>query len=259
MTLRRIASISSAALLALAGVARAGGDDRYSINPDYPVRMEDAFPLDKGEAYVGLSSRYIEGSDGHGVTQLQPEVAVGLLDGLDLHVLSPILVGGGEEERTGSGNINLNLQYLALEQHEGDWWPSIAVEGDLIAPTGIRADGLDTAIQVIATQTLSWSPTYDAVHLNLTWTHNAAPDGDTERDDGYTAILGYSRRVLPDTVLLADVVWERTLEKDEAGQLAEVGVIQSLGEHVDLTAGVGIGLGDDAPDYTVTVGVLIQQ
>lgn len=244
------------ALLAVAVSAR-GADDRYSVENDFPLRMEDAFPLDPGEAYVKLVTRYSHGPDGGDETLVQPEVAIGILPHTDLHISQQYLIG--PDDRGGSGDTNINVQTLLLEQKQGDWWPSLAVEGDVILPTGVGSDGLDTTLELVATQTLTWSPTYDAIHVNLFWNHNAAPDGETERDDGYAAILGYSRRVAPDTVLLADVLWEQTLDKDDAGQQVEVGVIQSFGEHVQLSAGVGVGLGDDAPDFTATVGVIFEK
>lgn len=249
---------AAVALLSLAAVVHAAGDDdRYSVENDFPLRVEDAFPLEPGEAYLKLVTRYSHGPDGGDETLVQPEIALGILPHTDLHVALPYLIG--PDDRTGSGVTNVNVQTLLLEQKQGDWWPSVAVEGDLLLPTGVGSEGLDTTLELVATQTLTWSPAYDAVHVNLFWTHNAGADAETERDDAYTAILGYSRRVAPDTVVLADVLWERTTSKDDAGQLAEIGVIQQFGEHVQLSAALGVGLGDDAPDFSATVGVILEK
>lgn len=241
-----------AALLVLSSLARAD-DDRYSIDADFPVRIEDAFPVETGGGYLKLIGRYAESTDGHGTTEVQPELAVGVAPRLDVHVFAPFLIGG--DDRTGSGSVTVNAQYLALEQHEGDWWPSVGVELGAEFPTGVNAHGVDPSVELALTQTLSWAPAFDAIHANLIWTHNAAADDETERDDGYLAIVGYSRRIAPDTVVIADAFWERTLAKDEAGQGAEVGVIEQLSENVLIAAAVGVGLGDDADRFTATVGV----
>ena len=246
-------TLALAALLSSATFARADAE-RYSIDPDFPVRMEDAFPVGHGDGYVKVIGRYAHADDGTDTTTIQPEVAYGFAPNFDVHVLSPQIIGDGS--RTGSGDVNVNVQWLFLEQKQGDWFPSLALEGDVIAPSGTHSEGLDTILQLNATQTLSWSPAFDALHLNLTWTHNAAAASD-QRDDGYNVIVGYSRRVFDDTVLLADVLWEQTLSDHASGETVEIGVIQSVGEHVLLTAGVGVGV-DDSPDFTATVGIIVK-
>ena len=251
-----VGSIVASLAFGATSACAADTSERYSIDPDFPVRVEDAFPVGYKDAYVKLITRYSNNLDGTDTTTIQPEVAYGFAPNFDVHVISPYLIGDGS--RSGSGDFNVNVQYLALEQKEGDWWPSVAIEGDVIVPSGVHSDGLDTIVQVIATQTLSWAPAFDAIHVDLTWTHNAIASHPEERDDGYNAILGFSRRIGDDTVLITDVLWERTLSQGSEAETAEIGVIQSVGEYVLLSAGVGVGLGDDAADYTATVGIIIK-
>ena len=58
---------------------------------------------------------------------------------------------------------------------------------------------------------------------------------------------------------MGDVVWERLLTDHGAGQEGEVGLIQELGEHVKVAGGVGFSLGDDEPDYTATLAIIISR
>lgn len=234
--------------------------ERPGLDPDFPVRVEDAYPSKCGDAYLKLSSRYSDLPTGVDQTLIQPELAWGFAPNLDVHISSPIFISNSEASRTGSGDVNANVQWLFHDQHEGEWIPAMAVEGDLIFPTGGQNNtGLDTTVQFIATETLYWAPSFDSIHLNLTWMRNAdaAP---LQREVAYNAILGYSRRIAPETVLIADVLWEETFVKHAAGETAEIGVIQKLGDHIQLAAGVGIGLGDDdAANYTATVGIIISK
>lgn len=255
---RGLIAVALLAAFALPQMARAADpSERYPLDPDFPVRMEDAYPSKEGSLYFKFASRYTENANGTGTTNLQPEIAWGFAKDLDLHVLVPNYIGDGD--LTGSGDANANVQWMFHEQHQGDWCPSLAVEGDLILPTGGRNnDGLDTAVQFIATDTLSWAPSFDALHLNLTWTRNAA-DGIGERDDRYNVIFGYSRRIADNAIFTTDVFWEQQLAVHSAGQMAEAGLIQQLNDHVQLAAGVGVSLGDDAPDYTATLGIIISR
>ena len=253
-TLVAIACLSTSFALTATPAGAAGASERYGIDPDFPVRIEDAYPLDYGKTFFKLSSRFAQAENGSDTTLIQPEVAWGFAPNFDVHVLSPNFVGDGD--RAGSGDINVNVQWLPFPEVEGKWYPAVAIEGDLIAPTGSNSDGVDTVLQLNMTKTLAWAPSFDAVHVNLTWTHNFE-DEPTQRDDGYNAIVGYSRRILDDTVLIADFVWEQTLTKHAAANTFELGFIQQVGEHVQLSAGAGVGVGDDSPDYTVTVGVII--
>ncbi|MGN6505000.1 MAG: transporter [Tepidisphaeraceae bacterium] len=239
----------------LSSIAQAAGTDtRYNLDPDFPVRVEDAFPTGYNTVYAKFISRFAEAQNGTDITTLQPEVAWGFAPNLDLHLSAPFYVGDGN--RDGSGNINANVQWMFLEQHEGDWFPSIAVEGDAIFPSGLHANGVDTILQLNATETLTWAPSFDEVHLNLTWNHNFEA-GDGDRSDYYNVILGYSRRIFDKTVLIGDVLWEQQVAHDTNDQIAELGLIQKLTDNIQISGGMGVGLGDSAPNYTATVGIII--
>ena len=150
-----------------AALARADANQRPKLDPDFPVRFEDAYPVGFNDAYLKFVSRFVEETDGTSVVQLTPEVAYGFAPHLDVHLNETYDVGDGP--RTGSGDTNLNVQYLFNEEKEGEWLPAVAVEGDAIFPTGVGSDGVDTILQVISTKTITWAPTWDEVHLNLTW------------------------------------------------------------------------------------------
>ncbi|HEX8324982.1 MAG TPA: transporter [Tepidisphaeraceae bacterium] len=248
--------VRSAALVLVVWItpAVAGSGERPSLDPEFPVRVEDAYPVSFGDAYLKFSGRYAHDAAGTDTTLLQPEVAYGLTENVDLHLTFPYLIS--DADRTGSGDLNLNAQWLVLPEQQGQWWPAVALETNVILPTGVRSDGLDLVGQITLTKTLAWAPTWDSVHLNLVYRRNFIPNAD-ERDDAYNVVLGYGRRVLDDTTLVTDVFWEKTLEAHTNQYVAEIGLIQELGDHLQIAAGVGVGLGDDSPDFTATLGLII--
>ena len=239
-----------------ASFARADANERPSVESDFPLRMEDAHPVDFGSGYAKLVGRYTQQADATDLTLVQPEIAYGFAPNFDVHLLSPVLLGDGD--RTGSGDLTLNAQWLFLDEKPADWWPAMAIEADVTFPTGVGSDGLDVAGELAVSKTLVRAPTWDSVHLNVTYSQNFVPAAD-ERREAFDVIVGYSRRVLDDTVFLADVFWERTTDEHESMQVVEVGLVQEIGEHVRIAGGIGVGLGDDSPDFTATIGVLVEK
>ena len=249
------ASLLSAIALSVTPMAFAGSNERPSVDQDFPLRMEDARPVDYQSGYVKLIGRYAHEADATDLTLIQPEIAYGFAPNFDVHLFTNVLVGDGD--RGGSGDLTLNGQWLFHDENPGDPWPALAIEADVIFPTGVGSDGIDVGGQLSLTKTLVRAPTWDSLHLNLTYTHNFIPAAD-ERQEAYNAILGYSRQIMSETTFLTDVVWERTADEHVATYIAEIGLIQEIGEHVRVAGGIGVGLGDDSPDFTATIGIIVE-
>ena len=256
LTSTRALSLIAGVVAIATQITRAAANERPSIDADFPLRMEDAHPVDLHSGYAKLIGRYTRQADATDLTLIQPEIAYGFAQDFDVHLLSPLLIGDGD--RTGSGDLSLDAQWLFLDETPADWWPAMAIEAEVTFPTGVGSDGLDVGAQLNVSKTLVWAPTWDSLHLNVSYTHNFVPAADERREE-FDVLLGYSRRVLDDTTFLADVFWERTTEEHDSMQVAEVGLIQEIGDHVRVAGGIGVGIGDDSPDFTATVGVMVEK
>jgi hypothetical protein len=157
----------------------------------------------------------------------------------------------GEASRSGSGDIeveglyNFNTETLYL--------PALALEAGGIIPTGKDSDGFDTTLKFLLTKSISKTGT-DRVHLNAAWLHNAAPLED-EREHRYRLIAGYSRRIAPDWVILADFVRQTEREKDEDSNIAELGFRWQLTPLTVLSFGAGAGIGRESPKVRGIIGI----
>lgn len=107
-------------------------------------------------------------------------------------------------------------------------------------------------IVVRAECTTNLSSLLHGVHLNVSWKHNteAAPD---EREDYYVAAVGYSRRITPDTMLVTDVVCEEEKEAGKTANPVALGIRHQVTPLTVVAAGAGTGLGDESPDFRVSL------
>ncbi len=237
----------------------AGGQGRpdapeppYSISSDLPLRFEDAEPTGYRRLQVQFATIYDRTHDGRDRYRFEPQLKYGVAPQVDVHVLSPLL--GGNDGRTGSGDLQVNGQWEFLLERPGSPWPALAVQGQLELPTGRDAAGVDPSVKFIATKTISAAYGHDELHVNVNYAYDAGPAGGDRRSTLF-ALLGYSRRLTDRTVLVADYVWEQRSRRDEDWHRLEAGLVYELSEHLRVAAGVGTGLGGDAPSVSGTVGV----
>ena len=93
--------------------------------------------------------------------------------------------------------------------------------------------------------------------MNAAWTNNAEAEDD-ERDDMYKFVIGYDRRLNADTVLILDYVREQEKEKNEEINLVEAGIRCQLTPLTVIAAGAGAGIGEDSPDFRITLAFSIR-
>jgi hypothetical protein len=243
--------IGSAALAVCATVAapRAFAGDPYNLELGLPVTVIDTAP-GTGLQFQ-LFARYDRTSDSRDQTLLSPQLQWGFAQDWHLEVQSPYIVG--DADRTGSGDIQVGLFWNFFKEPQNSPLPSLAVHGLLIAPTGVGSDGLDTELELVATKTLTGAPSQDEVHANVRWDHNSVPASD-ERQDRFTFVAGYSRRLAEQTILVADFVREQQQTRGEESNVVEVGVLQGFGENAVFSVGLGAGIGDDSPNFRAIVG-----
>jgi hypothetical protein len=238
-----------AALLAVAAPA-ASASDVYDLQRNFPLGVEDTTTADQGSVQVQASARYERTSDGEDQLTLEPQLQYGVLPNLQLELSYPIIAG--DADRTGSGDLTFAALYIFLQEENAR--PALAVRAQVELPTGVGSDGLDTDIRVILTKTINEGPSQDRIHLNVDWLHNAAAAQD-ERSNAFVGVVGYSRKLSERTVFLADLVREEQEQEGLDSTILEGGVLHQLNDKITLAAGVGAGIGEDSPDFRITVGV----
>ena len=158
----------------------------------------------------------------------------------------PLLFGSAD--RTGSGNLADGCEMEVPERVR--LAASGRGRGLVVAPTGRDSDGVDTALKVLATKSLGGRVSH-RMHANLIVEHNAdaAP---AERTHRRAAVIGYDRRVTPDLMVVADLVYAQARERGEADRLVEVGARYRVASDV-LGFGLGRGLGSSQTDWRLLV------
>jgi hypothetical protein len=254
MRLSRLSNMLAGLAVAIAGplgvaVPPAQAADHVNLEEEIPVQVEDAYPIPyRGREFQGLL-RYERTADDKDRFRFEPRLEVGIAPNWQVRLSAPFLVGSAE--KTGSGDVgleafyNFNTESLRL--------PAFALSSRFDFPTGPDTEGVDTTVKFIATKSLGESSLLQRLHLNLSWTHNAGRLP-TERRDRFAGVLGYSQRVGPDTILVADFVREQEREKDKTANILEGGIRHQLDPLTVLAIGVGAGVGPDSPDVRITLG-----
>lgn len=241
--------------LAMFGLSgqRATGADHSTIERGLPLRIESAYPLSFRGRELQLSTQYALTDDSEDQLRLEPRVEIGVLPNTELKIGAPFLLGEADDRGSGDlqieGLYNFNQETISL--------PAMSVSLALDVPSGRRSEGVDTTLSMLFTKTLNTghrTEGFDQVHLNLSWTHNFQ-SLDDERSDAFEIVAGYSRRLTPDLMLVADIVRTWELERATESTLIEGGFRYQFDPLTVLSGGVGFGIGDESPDVLVTVGL----
>lgn len=223
--------------------------DHSNLEEGLPTQVEDAYPIQyQGRELQGIF-RYERTSDGENQFVLEPRLEYGVTRNAQISISAPAILG--DADRTGSGNIrltglyNLNTESLST--------PALAIAGGVEFPTGVDSAGVDTELKVIATKTLGTGAGLDRVHFNGSWLHNAQPQSE-ERSDRYALVVGYSRRLGPDTILVADFVRQQEMKRDENSNTLELGARRQLNPRTVLSVGAEAGIAEQSPDFGLTLG-----
>lgn len=221
--------------------------DHDNLEEGFPTAVEDAYPVAYKAKEFQLQGRY-ERENGNKFT-LKPGLEYGFARNWQAKIDVPFHLGSAD--KTGSGNIGVGALYNFNQESLST--PAFALAAHADIPTGRNARGVDTEFKFIATKTLGHSMLLHRLHLNLIYHRNAAPRA-TERSNHYSAIVGYSRRLGPDTMLVTNFVYEQEKEAGKTSNILELGFRRQLTPLRVLSLGVGAGLNKDAPDFRLTAG-----
>jgi Putative MetA-pathway of phenol degradation len=222
--------------------------DHENLEEGLPAQVEDAYPTAFRNREVQGVFSYDRTRDDKDRFSLEPRIELGIAPNTQFTIRAPFYLGNAD--KTGSGDIGLSALYNFNTECLTAPAFAIAAEGDI--PTGRDSRGFDTMLKLMATKTISRAGS-DRVHLNLEWIHNAGLD-ESEREHRYVAILGYSRRLTADTILVADFVRQEERQKSEDSNVLELGVRWQLTPLTLVSFGAGAGIGRESPLARATLG-----
>jgi len=246
----RAVAIAVVLLLSMAVAQPCRAQAVHNLERGLPLEVQDTAPTDTGKVSLQMSAVNEPGDSPETSDRftLQPTIQWGFAENAHLSITSPYYLGD-ESVQGGSGDIYVGMLYNFLA--EGHYMPGVAVLGEVVAPTGVGSDGLDTALTFIASKQINNWPSEDRFDLNIRWDHNSIA-GTDERKDRFEYVIGYSRKITDKSVLVLDFFRREELTEKQESNVLEAGILYQLSQRVTVGLGVGTGIGDESPTSRIS-------
>jgi hypothetical protein len=247
-------AVAAAAVMAAAlWPAIAAAQAVHNLERNLPLEVMDTSATDTGKVQL-QGSAVNELSDTSDKFTLQPSVQWGAAENMHLLAYSQFFTADDDAMETGSGDTFFGFFYNFLG--EGRFLPGMAAQAEMVAPTGEDSEGLDTAFTFVASKQVTRQPTEDRFHFNLRWDHNSE-SSPGEREDRFTYVAGYSRKVTDKAVLVLDFFRREELQAGQESNVLEIGMLYQLSQRTVIGAGLGTGIGDDSPDTRFSISLQV--
>jgi hypothetical protein len=223
--------------LLLFGLSTFSYADVMNLNEFMPTRMEDAAVTNQNQVELQGSVDY---EDDEKQFIFRPNLRWGAYKRVQVEYTSDF-ISAPKGSETGSGAQTIGAQWNFNDQD--NWVPSLAIEPQVIFPSGKDAHGADTSIKAILTYTLAGTIT-DPVgqfHLNYRW-YNNADNQLEENKTGELFLLGYAHKISPHSSLLLDFVNEQTAFSSQVQNDVELGWIHEFCETVNIGLGAALDI-----------------
>lgn len=221
--------------------------DHLNLEEGLPTEVEDAYPLPYKGREIQNVLKYERNGDADQIL-IEPRFEYGIAPNTQVRLSVPFSFGDGVNDIQDVGLevfYNFNAESLTL--------PAFAMSVSAAFPTGSDSSGVDPTVKLLATKTIG-NTFMERLHVNVGYTHNFDADV-MERDDRFSAVVGYSRRLNSDTMLVSDVVYEQDDEIDEDSIIVELGIRHQINPQTVFSVGAGAGFTPDSPDFRLTVGI----
>jgi len=243
--------------VAFAGaIPAAAQTDYYNTDQGRPIRVEDAFPVERHAFELQLAPLRLERAAG-GVYrwEVEPEIAYGILPGAQIEVGLPLVAIDGPDGERGQGLAGVAVAALYNLNVETTYLPAFAVAGEVLIPAGeFGPDRAYPSVKGIATRTFRFA----RFHLNGQYTFGDEPGAGEDAGEASRWMAGLAvDRALPLRSLLitADLFAEQPLH-DAADPVwtAEAGFRFQTSPQFALDAGLGRQLNGDERAWYLTFG-----
>jgi hypothetical protein len=248
MSFRYLAPIAGLALLPRVAAAQI---DYRNLDDDRPVRVEDAYPVER-YAFELLLPHSVSRSGGVTLHATVLELAWGVLRDAQVGVKAPLAASNAPGASTGLSGVRAFALYNF--NTESPWLPALSVRGDLHLPVG-SLGGDQTRAEIKAIATRSFGRT--RLHLNVA--RGIGAEGDEPAVEGaprWWAGAAIDRTLFRQSVLLvAEVYALRDRRGAELEVTSGLGLRWQLSPTFVLDAGVSRRLSTSGPDIAVTAGL----
>ena len=252
--------------------------DYYNTDAGRPVRVEDAYPVERYAFEAQVAPLRLERTDAGGYHwEIEPELAYGIFPRTQIEIGLPLAFREGEAAGDEFGLAGVDVSVLHNLNVETRTLPAFAVAADVLVPVGNFApDRVYPSLKGIATRTFSFA----RIHVNGQYTFGSAPaapfpsgpscsggaDECAPLTSAQAADVGEASRwmagvavdktfPLRSALLIADVFAEQPLhEGEDLEWTAEVGTRYQLNPYFALDAGIGRRLTGDEQGWFVTFG-----
>ena len=261
---RLSAALATALALALPAHRARAQTDYYNTDAGRPVRIEDAYPVERHAFELQLAPLRLERMRG-GVYSwgVEPEIAYGILPRTQVEIGAPLSwVDAGGGARRG-GLAGLHVSVLHALNVETRTLPAFGIAATAIAPLGALAPADPYAsLKLLATRTFRVA----RVHVNGEHTFGGTPSAEPGGEGDRMAHAEIARwlagvaidRTSPLRALLvtAEIFVRRPLgDAPDVEWTAGAGLRHQLDPRFALDAGLGRRLTGDDRAWYVTVGV----
>ncbi|MCC6696068.1 MAG: hypothetical protein IT365_10610 [Candidatus Hydrogenedentes bacterium] len=157
-----------------------------------------------------------------------------------------------EWEEDNDTEVEVGLRYKFVFNPDAERAPIVAASIEALAPVD-GGGGVDGELGLYLSKGIAGDGKHQ-LHLNLMGYYDNDAESD-ERDLRYSVLAGYSCQVTPKTSLMAGVEREQLEDSDENSNIVELGMKHECNETVAVALGVGAGIGEESPDFTVRAGI----
>lgn len=246
--------VAGAALMMAFGGPAAAQTDYYNTDKGRPVRVEDAYPVERHAFELQIAPLRLERAAG-GVYnwEVAPEVAWGVLPRTQLELAFPLAHVDAGAAGKASGLAGIELSALYNLNNETRTLPALAIAADVLLPVGgLGPDRAYPTLKGIATRTFSRA----RFHANAEYT--LGPDADEVGEASrWMAGIAVDRTFPIRSILVtADLFAEQALDPEESlSWTAEAGLRYQTSPQFNVDLGIGRRFAGDEQGWSFTVGV----
>jgi hypothetical protein len=246
-----------AALAAALGGPAAAQTDYYNTDKGRPVRVEDAYPVERHAFELQIAPLRLERTGGGVYSwEVAPEVAWGVLPRTQFELAFPLAHVDAGAARNASGLAGIELSALYNLNNESRTLPALAIAADVLLPVGgLGPDRAYPTLKGIATRTFSRA----RFHANAEYT--LGPDAGEGEEVGeasrWMAGIAVDRTFPIRSILVtADLFAERALDRDESlSWTAEAGLRYQTSPQFNVDLGIGRRFAGEEQGWSFSVGV----
>lgn len=247
-----------------------------SLQAGPPLVTDDASPVDVGKVEIELNGAYTFDKEMQGEVGVKAErhkaemkLNTGLYKNLGLSLIIPYTFSEVEKEGNqlvretdGVGDMTLEIKY-AFAEFSGI---SFAIKPFIIIPTGRYSAGLSEGRWQFGTTLIASKYLVEGkygVHANLGYEHHDYRSDeamDSNRNELWNASIACEIKVMNGLTAVADVGLASNLDKgsNQLPAYALTGVRYEINDHLDINAGVKLGLTKPEDDLSILYGMVLK-